>query len=1184
MAARRIAVAPARSFPAQLELTQALRPFKRPWLRGRRLQLDIDATVRSYGRTWHLVPVFRPAPERWFDVAFLVDDSPSMALWAPEASGLAHAFAQAGMFRTVRRFSFSPGEADQASSQPPSMRTSAGGAVSPRQLLIPGGRRLIVIVTDGAAAGWRQAPAWNLVRSWAVATPTVVISPLAARLWGYTGLDQPAVRVRPGPPGSPSPRLRYSAPLYLQEPGQPPRAWLPVPALTLSPARLGQWARALMRGDPAGCDALLVPLTGEAAGADDDEAPSAASGRTFLRLASARAARLAGLCALLPEVSLPLLRLLGQEIVRGASSGDLAEVIMSGLFELAEDAAGDTAWRLRDGTRRALLEGVTESDAWQVYDMLIRHITRQSGPRVAALVPDRRGEVELPVELVPYAEAARAVLDLLDGSAGDEPQTPAEPEAGGRNEGGEAPAKPRPSGGSTVVGNIPRVPPVFQPRADLLDRLTAAGPGATAIVGPRGSGKTQLAAEYARSRVRYDWRLVAWVNAEDEASLLAGLAEVADRLGLPASATVEEAAGRARDWLEADGARCLIVFDNVTDVALLRPYLPRAGNAKLLVTSSVRPDPGPPWKTVPMGVFTEGEATLFLAGRTGMADAEGAARLARELGYLPLALALAGAQIARDRITYQAYLDRYQGFQGRPFASPLTFEAPSRALVKALQLALDNLAREDKGSLGARIMEALSLLSDAGVTRDLLLAVVEAGLHAQSADMDRALVQLAERSLLSFSGDGQAIIVHRLVMRVIRTTLSAGGELARAVNVVVAGLIRQARTLPGSAGRASLRAIPEQVSALLGHVGDTYKADQDLSERLLNLRSWALYCLGELGDSWSQAVTVGESLAADVERAFGPEGPQTLVVLSNLARAYRARGETGRSIDLHSRVAAVRERTLGADDPATLLSQANLASVYQEAGRTQEAIALYERALSGLEQAYGLDHPHALATRNNLAVSYQDAGRVSEAIPLLERTLAAQEQYIGPDHPQTLNSRGNLARAYGAAGDPERALPLLQRAWHDREERLGPDHPDTLAALNNVAEALTGLGRLAEALPLLERAVAARESLLGPQHPDTLSSRNNLAIAYQAAGRVAEAIPVFERVLDDRLRVLGPDHPLTLASMNNLGSAYQEAGRWGDALRSYERAFNEMRRVLGPGHPDTRLAGDNLAYARARGG
>ncbi|MFI7708527.1 tetratricopeptide repeat protein [Nonomuraea sp. NPDC049480] len=742
-----------------------------------------------------------------------------------------------------------------------------------------------------------------------------------------------------------------------------------------------------------------------------------------------------------------------------------------------------------------------------------------------------------------------------------------------------------------VEGDVPQRPSDFQPRPELLQQLAsllgdqAAGQcrggesgGAVAVCalgGTPGVGKTLLAASYAWACQAARWQVVAWIAAETTEQIMAGMAALADRLGeRRPDDDVVAAAARAKAWLAATNRPALLVFDNATDVALVRSWCPATGATRVIITTRNRSFLRA-YAPLDVGVFTPAEASAFLHRRTGLTDPAGAAELADELGHLPLALAQAATVIARLRLSYSGYLTLLRGVPLSNYLPAQTGDAYPSGTAEAIVLSIAQV--EETLPFAGQLLAILAVLSPTGIPLTVLYHLSDTS-GAESIGLREMLADLSDTCLITFSDDGNAVLMHRLVQRVLRDCAAHQGDLATVLNEAIALLGAFAATLPTGARAWEARDVVEMLVEQVDVLYRRFRTDDNHPAELLTLRSLCGRYLYDLADL-TRAIPLLQQTLADRERVLGADHPDTLNSRNNLAYVCRKAGDLTRAIPLYEQALADRERVLGAEHPDTLTSRNNLALAYQMAGDLTRAIPLYEQALADRERVLGAEHPDTLSSRNNLAVAYQDAGDRTRAMPLLQQALADRVRVLGADHPDTLSARNNLAVAYQTAGDLIRAIPLYEQILIDRERVLSADHPDTLTFRNNLAFAYLEVGDLTRAMPLLQQALADRERVLGAEHPDTLSSRNNLAGAYRAEGDLIRAIPLCEQTLVDRERVLGADHPDTLTSRNNLAGAYQDAGDLIRAIALYEQTLIDRERVLSAEHPETLSSRNNLAVA-----
>ncbi len=333
----------------------------------------------------------------------------------------------------------------------------------------------------------------------------------------------------------------------------------------------------------------------------------------------------------------------------------------------------------------------------------------------------------------------------------------------------------------------------------------------------------------------------------------------------------------------------------------------------------------------------------------------------------------------------------------------------------------------------------------------------------------------------------------------------------------------------------------------------------------------------QFAHKYSEATPIAEQTLALAERTLGPEHPDTLSSVENLASIYFEQGRIAESEPLYRRVLEARERVLGPEHPDTLVSVNDLGHFHQGLGQYSEAERLMQRGLQARERVLGPEHYDTIESVSSLAALYAVVSRHAEAEVLFKRALAVRERVLGLEHPDTLFSLDSLAAFYRARGRYDEAEPLLRRGIETSGRVLGLEHPDTLLSVNRLGELLLIRGRYSEAKPLILRALEGRDRALGKEHPDTLTSVNNLAVLYKEQGRYADAEALYKRAVEASERVRGAEHPDTLGRLNNLAALYKEQARYGEAEPLLKRCLEATERVLGAEHPQSLLGMNNLA-------
>lgn len=352
--------------------------------------------------------------------------------------------------------------------------------------------------------------------------------------------------------------------------------------------------------------------------------------------------------------------------------------------------------------------------------------------------------------------------------------------------------------------------------AEIFKNFTAisAAPGiipVQALTGLGGLGKTQTAVAYA-FRYRKEYQTVLWVKAETKRDLITSFTNIAKLLALPGTNLQqrESVLDSIQRWFR-NTTKWLLILDNADNLTVVEPFLPRATNGHVLLTSRTTAigDLAQPLALAPL---EPNDGALCILRRANAipwsaplsAASPVSAKAARELSQLmdglPLALEQAGAYIETTGRGVSGYLELYQ--QYRPEIQLHQYgEIPNyrQAVAFAWNIAREAVQIENPAAI--ELLHLCAFLAPDAIPykrfpKDThILGSTLGPVAANPLRLDQAISLLRKHSLVKNEVDHETdiprIFIHRVLQEILRDGMDPSTQrlwAERAVRIVALAL------------------------------------------------------------------------------------------------------------------------------------------------------------------------------------------------------------------------------------------------------------------------------------------------------------------------------------------------------------------------------------------------------------
>ncbi|KAN0076607.1 hypothetical protein V8E54_006749 [Elaphomyces granulatus] len=583
-----------------------------------------------------------------------------------------------------------------------------------------------------------------------------------------------------------------------------------------------------------------------------------------------------------------------------------------------------------------------------------------------------------------------------------------------------------------------------------------------AITGLGGVGKTQIALEMAyRIRDKKPEFSIFWIPATSVEKIEQAYMGIGERLGLQDMTPVDmKKAVKAHLSSEKTGP-WLLIIDNLDDMNIwttpeasspaLKTYIPQSKYGfvlfttrnQQLATSLVGPE------VISIHEMDGKMATDLLRAslirKDLVNDPQTTTQLLCQLSCLPLAIIQAASYMNQNGIsvaTYLSLLERQENVMvellSQDFEDEWRYAESKNPVAVTWLISFHQIQRLN--CLAADYLSFMSCIDPRDIPQSLLPP------DTSQVKQQNALGLLKAYSFITGQADDHTVSLHRLVHLATRNWLQTGGMLEQwTVNTGK----RLTDIFPSDDNENRILWREYLPHALFVLQSKEFQNDTRDREGLVQKVAQCLYSDGRYHEAegrWVEAEKLEVQVMETRKTVLGPEHPDTLTSMANLASTFRNQGQWTEAEKLEVQVMETRKTVLGPEHPDTLDSMQNLASTFWGQGRWTEAEKLFVQVMETSKTVLGPEHPDILDTMHNLASTYREQGRWAEAEKLFVQVMEIEKTVLGPEHPSTLTSMWNLSHTLKGLGRRADALSLLQDCVQLQEQRLGPTHPDTVSA------------------------------------------------------------------------------------------------------------------------------------------